>query len=264
VITRSAIVLCLLGAGLTLGCAQQDEQRPAPAPSASKSEVGPPPLPPAPVFDDEVSVAHILVRYKGSVGSHGVTRSREEARRIATDLARRAQAGEDFDALAVAHSEDAKSRERGGWVEPVPRSDHPDNVFALAAHALAVGQVSDPVESPEGFHVIRRGTLEYVIIRHILITHRDCLQAGAQDRSPEEARALAEEVRRRALVGESFAELAARFGEDATADHGGLLDPFPRGRMVAAFERAAFALQPGEISEVVETLYGFHVLLRER
>jgi hypothetical protein len=87
---------------------------------------------------------------------------------------------------------------------------------------------------------------------------------SASDAQRAEARVTAEEVRRRALAGENFAALAAEFSEEpGAAESGGLLDAGRKGSWVAPFWEAARALQPGEISPVTETQYGFHVLRLE-
>ncbi len=74
-------------------------------------------------------------------------------------------------------------------------------------------------------------------------------------------RGKAEDVVKRARGGEDFGALAKQFSEDpSNKDKGGDLGWFGRGQMVKTFEDAAFALKPGEVSEVVETPYGFHVI----
>ena len=78
---------------------------------------------------------------------------------------------------------------------------------------------------------------------------------------PEKARAKAEEISRRARAGEDFAKLADEFTEDPSGKgRGGDLGWFGRGEMVKPFEDAAFALKPGEVSGVVETQFGYHIL----
>ncbi|HLF11864.1 MAG TPA: peptidylprolyl isomerase, partial [Gammaproteobacteria bacterium] len=64
----------------------------------------------------------------------------------------------------------------------------------------------------------------------------------------------------RARKGADFAALAAQHSEDSSASEGGDLGFFGRGQMVTAFESAAFGLQPGEISDVVQTQYGYHII----
>lgn len=73
-------------------------------------------------------------------------------------------------------------------------------------------------------------------------------------------RAKAEEVLKRLRGGEDFVKLAQEFGSDGTKDKGGDLGWFGHGQMDPDFERAAYALKPGEISDVVQTRFGFHII----
>ncbi len=88
-------------------------------------------------------------------------------------------------------------------------------------------------------------------------------QQASQDQR-DSVRAEVEDLRRRALAGESFASLAREFSQDpGSATLGGSLGTFSRGDMVKPFEDAAFALDPGEISDVVESPYGLHLIRLE-
>jgi peptidyl-prolyl cis-trans isomerase SurA len=81
----------------------------------------------------------------------------------------------------------------------------------------------------------------------------------------EAAQERAAEILERARGGEDFAQLARRFSEDpGTRERGGDLGWFRRRQMVPEFDRAVFAMRPGEISPVVETSFGFHVIKLER
>lgn len=91
---------------------------------------------------------------------------------------------------------------------------------------------------------------------HILIDTRD----AETEEEKEEARARAEELLEELEGGADFAELAREYSEGPSAQNGGSLPQFSRGEMVPPFEEAAFALEAGEISDVVETRFGFHII----
>jgi peptidyl-prolyl cis-trans isomerase C len=109
-------------------------------------------------------------------------------------------------------------------------------------------------ENPDRFRVP-----ETVRARHILVK----VPASAKDEDRQAARQRVESILAQARKGEDFAKLARLYSEDATAAKGGELGYFPRGQMVKSFEQAAFALQPGEISGVVESPYGLHIIKLE-
>jgi peptidyl-prolyl cis-trans isomerase C len=132
-------------------------------------------------------------------------------------------------------------------------------------------------EHPADFDEIR--------VRHILISTQpkpDNADAAApkdgkdsKDKKPadkpkaltkDEARKKTQDLLDRARKGEDFAKLATENSDDpGSKDKGGEYDFFGHGKMVPEFEKAAFALKPGEISEPVETEYGFHIIkLEER
>lgn len=96
--------------------------------------------------------------------------------------------------------------------------------------------------------------------RHILLR----VPPEATPAQRDSIRQLAESLRQRAVAGEDFAALATQFSQDpGSAAQGGDLGYFGRGRMVAPFEEVAFALQPGQVSQVVESPFGLHVIRLE-
>ena len=103
---------------------------------------------------------------------------------------------------------------------------------------------------------------EEIAASHVLISYKGAERSEAE-RSKEEAEALAAEVLQKARAeGADFAELASQHSDGPTKDKGGDLGTFKKGTMAPAFEEAAFALEVGEISDVVETPFGFHIIKR--
>lgn len=90
---------------------------------------------------------------------------------------------------------------------------------------------------------------------HILIRPE-----GFDEDAKKKARASAEDVLKQAKAGADFGELARKHSSDGSAQAGGDLGFFTKGTMVPAFSDAAFALQPGQISDIVETQFGFHII----
>lgn len=155
-----------------LGC---DEPPAAPATAASTTASAAKPTPPslqaaptpsaaAPAQDkpvgtdkpESVAAQHVLVAYKGAKNAPAtIKRTKEEAKKRAEEVAAKAKAGEDFTALVKEYSDDAATLDRLGSVGKF-KADGMVKPFSDAAFALKVDASSDPVESPFGFHVIKR------------------------------------------------------------------------------------------------------------
>jgi peptidyl-prolyl cis-trans isomerase C len=97
---------------------------------------------------------------------------------------------------------------------------------------------------------------EQVRARHILVKAPQDVSAT----DDAKLKSKADAALKRAKKGEDFAALAKELSDDGSKENGGDLGFFPRGRMVAPFEEVAFALQPGQISDVVRTQFGYHVI----
>lgn len=91
---------------------------------------------------------------------------------------------------------------------------------------------------------------------HILIK----VDPGADESQKAEARKKLENIQQKLRAGEDFAALAKEFSEGPSSARGGDLGYFNRGQMVKPFEEAAFAVKPGEVSDIVETEFGYHLI----
>jgi peptidyl-prolyl cis-trans isomerase C len=101
---------------------------------------------------------------------------------------------------------------------------------------------------------------EMVRASHILLSTRDAQQKELPPEQKAEKRKTMDSVLKRAKAGEDFAKLAKEFSEDPGSKENGGEYTFGRGRMVPEFEAAAFSLSPGQISDVVTTQFGYHII----
>jgi parvulin-like peptidyl-prolyl isomerase len=259
--TKRAMHLALAGAllltwaALVAGCGGD---------GGGSAEIDPARMPTPPAeTPDRVAAAHILIAYQGAFrAAETITRTQEEALALAESLRDQARApGADFATLARENS-DGPTAPRGGFLGTF-RPGQMVKPFEDAAFAMEVGQVSDVVETQFGYHVIMRMEVEEVAASHILIQFAGAARAQTE-RTKEEAHALTEEVLAKCKAPDAdFAALASEYSEGPSGPRGGSLGVFGRGAMVPAFEEAVFAMQVGEVSGIVETPFGFHIIKRD-
>ncbi|MDP7463438.1 MAG: peptidylprolyl isomerase [SAR324 cluster bacterium] len=103
--------------------------------------------------------------------------------------------------------------------------------------------------------------MEKVTASHILLSFKGALRS-TQNRSRGEALEMAKLLVAGLEAGKDFAALAKVHSNGPSASKGGLLGSFTRGQMVPEFDKAVFALKPSEVSGVVETPFGFHIIKR--
>lgn len=127
------------------------------------------------------------------------------------------------------------------------------------AHATLASEIQVSDAEIHDFYVanqVRFVQPEQINARHVLIK----LAPGADDDATAAARDKIEQLLEQARAGSDFADLAKKHSQGPSAPRGGELGFVPRGRLVKDFEDAAFALETGEISDVVRTEFGFHII----
>jgi parvulin-like peptidyl-prolyl isomerase len=132
---------------------------PVAAPQAATDAPAPAPTPaptPPPAPEEQVGASHVLIMYKGSMRAPAeVTRTKEEAKKLATEIMAKAKKGADFDGLAKQYSDEPGSKTRMGKLGKFAKGAMV-KPFADAAFALKPGEISNVVETDFGFHVIKR------------------------------------------------------------------------------------------------------------
>lgn len=254
---------------LCSGCAHTERKQPKQrlpvqvAEARAEEDEAPPEL---------IEVRLLLVTYEGAHAAPGsVKRTREQALERAQMLARMGRSGDKFAELVRKYSDMPGAASDYGLfrLRPAqPGAFGPE--VAQAAVKLRPGSIGDPVDAPRGFFVIERRVdppagPARIGARHILISFKGAQHAiPGVTRSEAEARALAEQIAREAKQPNSdWNALAAKYtDEPGSKETGGDLGKFGRGQMVAPFEKAAFALPVGEVSDVVQSPFGFHIIQR--
>lgn len=245
-----------------LACSGTDSPPPAPAPVVVPApEVKPGPRV-APVTEKRVAASHILIAFQGAVNAlPNVTRSREEARTRADEVHAKVLAGEDFASLARIYSDDStggRGGDLGGFDDGTMVKPFED-----AVKALPVGGVSDVVETPFGFHVIRRDALMEIHAAHLLITWSGAERAPQEvSRSKDDAKARADEAVAKLVSGGDWATIVRTYSDGPAKEDAGDLGWFGRDQLSAELDKAAFDLDIGETSAIVETARGYHLMKR--
>lgn len=205
---------------------------------------------------EEVEAYHIMLFKTRDAAVNASLRQRADSLR---DVLR---GGGDFADLAVRYSQDRGSKNRGGWMGWIVAGAYPA-AFELEAYSLPEGAISDVVESPVGYHILKGGKHRKargkVQVSHILKLTQGKDDAGMAQ-AKKEIDSLYNVVK---SAPETFNAVASANSEDrGSARQGGMLPWFGAGEMVAEFDSVAFSLADGEISEPVKTTYGYHIIRR--
>ena len=206
--------------------------------------------------DREYRLAHILVSVPEAASPEQV----QAARKRAEDILSRLNAGADFEQTAIAESDGQQALSGGdlGW----RKTGQLPSFFTNVVGQLKRGQVSELIRSPSGFHMVKimdiRGEERHLVkqthARHILL-QPDALVSEA------DAETRLRQLRERVEQGEDFATLARSHSQDpGSASEGGDLGWVTPGEMVPEFEQAMDQLGNGELSQPVQSRFGWHLI----
>lgn len=201
-------------------------------------------------------LGHILIAIREGASSSEIQKATVKAENVVKSL----RGGQDFAQTAISDSDDANALKGGdlGWrsMSEIP------TLFVNEVHRMRQGEISDPIRSPSGFHIIkmleRKGIENHVIVktkvRHILVKTNELVD-------DTEARKRLYALKARITDGDDFAALARAHSDDkGSALKGGSLDWVGPGDLVKPFEDAMNKLSINEISEPVQTQFGWHVI----
>lgn len=207
----------------------------------------------------DIRVAHIFV----AVDEHASAEEKSKAEEKIKSIYQRLKNGEDFSQLALQTSEDPAVKNNKGDIGYITSLVLP-YVMESAVYATAPGKFSGPVQSNIGFHIFKnlgeRPAIGKITVAQILLGFPT--EATAQQRAA--SRRKADSLMVVLSNGADFRELALLYSTDNTTyQAGGEIMEFGVGRYAPAFEQAAFALKKdNEISPVIETEYGYHIIKR--
>jgi len=208
-------------------------------------------------LDIEYHLAQILIPVPESAGPEQIDAAKQKAEDIYTQL----NLGADFAKTAVSVSSDQHALQGGdlGWVKQAQLP----TVFADIIPKMKPGEVTEPVRSASGFHILKlidkrrqdqKHIVEQTLARHILIKTSEIL-------SSDEARQKLERIRNEIIAGRDFGAVARASSDDTgSAADGGNLGWVSPGTMVPEFEEEMNKLKPGEISQPFQTRFGWHIV----
>ncbi|MEI6334998.1 MAG: peptidylprolyl isomerase [Methylococcaceae bacterium] len=201
-------------------------------------------------------LGHILIAVKEAASATEI----QKAQGKADNLVKKLRGGQDFSQAAMSESEDDNALKGGdlGWrtVNDIP------TLFADKVSQMRAGEVADAVRSPSGFHIIKmleiKGLDNHIItktkVRHILIKTNELVD-------DEEAKKRLLALKVRIVDGDDFASLARAHSDDkGSALKGGSLDWVTPGDLVKPFEEAMTQLDINQISEPIQTQFGWHLI----
>ncbi|MFC2093622.1 peptidylprolyl isomerase [Bacteroidota bacterium] len=206
----------------------------------------------------EVRASHILVNLSQTATVEDSIKAYQKA-----DLILKKLEDEDFETVARTMSDDKTAQQNGGDLYYFTGGMTVEE-FEDAVYKLNVGEITkEPIRTMFGLHIVKltdkRKRNDGIRASHILIQDKKDSLGNITDSVATLNRAM--EILKRIKNGEDFATVAKEVSEDpGSKDNGGDLGFFDRRRMVQPFDSAAFSLEVGEVSDLVRTPFGWHII----
>jgi len=210
-------------------------------------------------LQEDVKASHILIKLSEDASPQDTLKAFNKINEVLD----KARGGADFGGLAMQYSEDPSAKQNKGELGyfSALRMVYP---FESAAYNTAVSEISKPVRTSYGYHIIkvedRRSAIGQIRAAHIMVA----VKPEADEVTQQKAKEKIDELYNQVTEGGNFEQLARLYSDDrGSKSRGGELPWFGSGRMVPEFEQAAFALAAdGDISQPIKTQYGWHIIKR--
>ncbi len=205
--------------------------------------------------DDQFRLGHIIIALPEAPAPEDIAAARLRAEELVQEL----RQGANFGQMAVAVSDGQQGLEGGdlGW----RKMNQLPTLFADLVVGMRAGDISDPIRSPSGFHIIKLMEVQRGQVRMVTQTHaRHILIRPDEITSEQDARIRLQQLKERIQNGEDFGELARSHSDDGgSAVKGGDLGWVSGADVVPQFRAAMDKLQPNEISDPFQSDFGWHI-----
>lgn len=210
----------------------------------------------AAAINPDIELGHILIAVPEKANSSEIASLQTKAETIYAQL----QRGDDFSRVAKENS-DGSERDKGGLMGLRPANRYP-GLFADATARLQVGEVTRPVRSGAGFHILKLISKRASNVLTVTETHpRHILLRPGGQLSQTTARAQLADYKRQIEAGKAdFAQLARTHSQDASGPNGGDLGWVAAGMFVPEFEEVMNKLQIGQIADPMISRFGVHLI----
>jgi peptidyl-prolyl cis-trans isomerase C len=242
--------------------------QPAPKPGTLAPKPAAPAAAPAPAPEPQVSPDAVVL----TVGTEKITRAQfeslldalpDQVRAGAVGPGKKRIAEQVAEVKAMAQEARKRKLDQDPKVQQLVNLQNENALASILFKDLSTNVKTDDA-ALKAYYESHKGQFEEIKASHILIRFKGShvpLRAGQKELTEEEALAKAQDLRKKLVAGGDFAAIAKAESDDTgSGAQGGSLGSFPHGQMVPEFEKVAFSLPVGQISEPVKSQFGYHII----